>query len=265
MFPADGGKRGTDKAASFLVERPEVDGSRGFFALLAGLERRRDPCVIRGAPGRWFPADGDPVHRLLHPQPAYADARGRRVTAEEVRKFGREPRSARPSSRRRPADVRRGAHAVAPRSTSTGRVRARLARRLAETAAWLRCGSPDALPRRLVLVPGHRQRGRPDQAGPRRLRRPHAARLRPVPPPQPGPARGVAGRRPRARPLHVPHRPGNLRRPARVRGRARRPDADPFGRARGVEDLVEVPDGLPGASGGGRARLRPGRERDGRR
>src|SRR4051812_1344914 len=90
-YLADGGKRGTDKAASFLVERPEVRGARGFFALLSGLERHPDRCVIRGAPGRWFPADGGSVHRLLHPQPAYADARGRRVTAEEARAFGRAP------------------------------------------------------------------------------------------------------------------------------------------------------------------------------
>jgi hypothetical protein len=89
-FLAGGGKRGTDKAARFLVERHEVADARAFFALLGRLERRVDCCVIRGAPGPWFPAGGGPVYRLLHPQPAYADAAtGRRVLPEEVRRAGR--------------------------------------------------------------------------------------------------------------------------------------------------------------------------------
>ena len=85
------GKRGTDEAGRFLVERHEVHSPREFFAFLSGLESRRDRCLVRAATGRWFPDDGEPVYRLLHPQTAYADAAGRRVTEEKVRAYGREP------------------------------------------------------------------------------------------------------------------------------------------------------------------------------
>src|SRR5690242_6966132 len=79
------GKRSTEKAASFLVERHEVSGFRGFADFLFARERRPDACVIRGAPGGpWFPGLGKPVYRLLHPQAAYVDTRGRKVTPAEV-------------------------------------------------------------------------------------------------------------------------------------------------------------------------------------
>src|SRR4051812_2853254 len=69
------GKRSTENAASFLAERHEIDTPREFFALLSAQERRPDCWVIRGAPGGpWFPGDGKPVCRLLHPQAAHVDA-----------------------------------------------------------------------------------------------------------------------------------------------------------------------------------------------
>jgi hypothetical protein len=82
-FDANGRKYGYDNAVEFRIERHEVRGFRGWWALLGKVEQRSDRCVIRGAPGPWASL-AHPVYRLLHPQPAYTDRRGRRVTREEV-------------------------------------------------------------------------------------------------------------------------------------------------------------------------------------
>lgn len=73
-------KRGSDKAGEFILERPKIAGAAAFFALLNSLEQRADACIVRGAPGPCCPPAGQPVFRLLHPQPAYADEHGRRVS-----------------------------------------------------------------------------------------------------------------------------------------------------------------------------------------
>ena len=57
------------------VEEVIGDTPREFFAFLSAQERRPDCCVIRGAPGGpWFPGDGKPVYRLLHPQAPHGSA-----------------------------------------------------------------------------------------------------------------------------------------------------------------------------------------------
>jgi hypothetical protein len=82
-FDANGRKHGYDNAAEFRIERHEVQSFRGWCAFLGEVEQTSDRCVIRGAPGPWASL-AHPVYRLLHPQPAYTDRRGRRVTREEV-------------------------------------------------------------------------------------------------------------------------------------------------------------------------------------
>ena len=89
-FDAAGRKHGYDKAEEFFVDRRHVESPRAFFDLLSELERGSARCVVRGAPGPWFPGPGRPIFRLLHPQPAYADPRGRRVTPEQVGRQDRE-------------------------------------------------------------------------------------------------------------------------------------------------------------------------------
>jgi hypothetical protein len=93
LFTADGRKLGTEKAARFCYEPLECRGARDFFAKMSGLERHRDRCVIRAAPGRWFPDDGKPVFRLSDAQPAYMDnaGAGPRVLPGKVKQAGREP------------------------------------------------------------------------------------------------------------------------------------------------------------------------------
>jgi hypothetical protein len=93
LFTADGRKLGTEKAARFCYEPLECRGARDFFAKMSGLKRHRDRCVIRAAPGRWFPDDGKPVFRLSDAQPAYMDnaGAGPRVLPGKVKQAGREP------------------------------------------------------------------------------------------------------------------------------------------------------------------------------
>jgi hypothetical protein len=79
-------KRGSDKAAEFVLERHDVADADAFFALLGALERRTDACIVRAVPGPWCPPRGRPMFRLLHAQPAFADPRGGRVSREAARR-----------------------------------------------------------------------------------------------------------------------------------------------------------------------------------
>ena len=143
-FDADGRKHGYDNAAEFLIERHEVLGFQGWCSFLDEVERQPDRCVIRGAPGPWA-SPAHPAYRLLHPQLAYTDRRGRRVTREEVLKARRQDEigvSLHPTTYL-PMFVEEPTWWVLLDFEGI-EFEPDWRRRLAETAAWLKLRLPDA-------------------------------------------------------------------------------------------------------------------------
>ena len=244
-FDADGHKHGYDKAAEFRIERRKVRSFRDWCALLSEIEQHPDRCVIRGAPGPWA-SPTRPAYRLLHPQLAYTDQRGRRVTREEVVRAKRQDEigvslhltTFLPMFVEEPtAWVLLDFEGI--EFEPDWRRRLRRGRRLAQAPA-ARC-----LRRCLLLVSGHRQCCRPQQARPRRRQCADAAGLPPVAPLTQDQLEawlgGIPGLDPvtfrTIQPIYVgrPVFTGGLADPIPIRS----------GVLEGLEEVVPVPDDLP--------------------
>jgi hypothetical protein len=73
-------KKGAPNVPTFDYLPRTVADAGEFFAVLSEAEKHPDICLIRAKPGRWFPADGRPVHRLMYVQPGHVTAQGHRVS-----------------------------------------------------------------------------------------------------------------------------------------------------------------------------------------
>ena len=148
VWRAGGRKRSYDKAAEFEVVQFTVQDFDDFVELLDMLERQPSACIIRGAPGRYFPGEGEggeKVFRLLHAQEGYVDDRGRRVSTDEIERKGWRDRVG--------VDLYRVCWLPMFKEAGTAWVLLDFERiefepdwrdRLAETADWLKLRLPDA-------------------------------------------------------------------------------------------------------------------------
>jgi hypothetical protein len=74
-------------AAEFRAHVVEVDGISSLAAVLDAVATERHAAVIRGAPGKFYPRNGQPAFRLLQPQQGLASARtGARISQYAIRK-----------------------------------------------------------------------------------------------------------------------------------------------------------------------------------
>ena len=85
-------KKAYPSVAEVFAEEAAVDDIDSLAAVLDGVARNGTAAVIRGAPGRWYPRNGSPAFRLLHPQPGQAAAAtGARISQEQIQKNQLEP------------------------------------------------------------------------------------------------------------------------------------------------------------------------------
>ena len=79
-------------AAEFRALVVEVDGISCLAEVLDAVVTDGHAAVIRGAPGRFYPQNGQPAFRLLHPQEGLASAKtGARISQQQIRRHNLEP------------------------------------------------------------------------------------------------------------------------------------------------------------------------------
>jgi hypothetical protein len=79
-------------ASEFRAFVVEVDGITSLAAVLDAVMTDGHAAVIRGVPGRFYPRNGSPAFRLLHPQEGLVAARtGARISNYAIRKHNLEP------------------------------------------------------------------------------------------------------------------------------------------------------------------------------
>jgi hypothetical protein len=73
--------------AEFKAVEPSVDGIESLAGMLTAVADDGKAAAIRGAPGRFYPTNGAPAFRLLHPQEGLASAKtGARISQYAIRK-----------------------------------------------------------------------------------------------------------------------------------------------------------------------------------
>jgi hypothetical protein len=86
------GKRNYPSTAEFRAVMVEVAGIAGLAEVLDAVVADGHAAVIRGAPGRFYPRNGQPAFRLLHPQEGQAAAdTGVRISQQQIRRHHLEP------------------------------------------------------------------------------------------------------------------------------------------------------------------------------
>jgi hypothetical protein len=79
-------------ASEFRAVAVTVEGIASLAVVLNTLVTDGHAAVIRGAPGRFYPRNGSPAFRLLHPQEGQAAAQaGGRISQYQIRKYNLQP------------------------------------------------------------------------------------------------------------------------------------------------------------------------------